>query len=237
MVASAAQMDTPDGTPRRATAAGHWLRWPTVQAQRWLYDALYRTGLARTMWDRDTPDEALVRWCDDAPPGRALDIGCGTGTHAVFLASRGRGVDAIDFSAPAVEATARRAGDARVDVTSLQADVFRYDAPPYALVVDYGCMHNLDPETRAAYASRVAALTAPGGLFVLMALAPRWRVVDWRVLGPHHIPARVVGALFERDFTLEDSAEVAHYWEHAPRVYRPLSGPYQGRAYKLRRRG
>lgn len=215
--------------------AGAW-RWPTIQSARWLYDALYRTRLARTMWDRDDPDDALARWCDDAPPGPALDLGCGTGTHAVFLAARGRAVDAVDFSEPALARAARRAREAGVAVRLVRADALRYEAPPYALVVDYGCLHNLDPETRGAYAARVAALTAPGGLFVLMALAPRYALVDWRVLGPHHLPADLVGALLGPTFALEDVAEAPRYWSHAPRAYRPLSGPYRATAYKLRRR-
>ncbi|MDB4931330.1 MAG: hypothetical protein JWM10_3814, partial [Myxococcaceae bacterium] len=140
------------------------------------------------------------------------------------------------FSGPAVARCAARAAAAGVALRCLERDVLRYEADPYDLVVDYGCLHNIDPARRADYADRVAALTAPGGLFALMALSPRFARVDWRLLGPHHLPPSEVAALFGRGFALEDSAEVAHYWEHAPRAYRPLSGPFRGRAYLLRRR-
>jgi SAM-dependent methyltransferase len=214
-------------------------RWslPDVQAERWLYDALYRTGLARTMWDRDEPDEALARWAPAALPGqRALDIGCGSGSNSLLLAGLGYRVDAIDFSAPAVARCEARASAAGAAVRCMERDVLRYAADPYDLVVDYGCLHNIEPHRRAEYADRVAALTAPGGLFALMALAPRFARVDWRLLGPHHITPGEIAARFGPGFSLEARADVSHYWEHAPRAYRPLSGPFRGCAYLLRRR-
>jgi len=60
--------------------------------------------------------------------------------------------------------------------------------------------------------------------------------VDWRVMGPHHIPQDEIEALFRPTFSLEDVAEAATYWNDAPWIYRPLSGPYRPMVYRFSRR-
>ncbi len=196
---------------------------------RLLFDAIYRAGLAGTMWDRSDPDAVLVSWARHAP-GRAVDLGCGTGVHAAWLAGRGWAVDAVDFSAPAVaRARARCAG---LSVTVHHADVLEFTGAPYDLVVDYGCFHSLPKESRRSYAARVASLAAPGASLVLMAMAPRWRV-DWRVTGPAHVPPAEVARVFAPSFRVEAMAEAPHYWTNAPRIYRPLSGPYRPTVYRM----
>ena len=207
--------------------------------KRYLFEGLYRSGLARTMWDRDVPDEQLLRWAarPDKPGTRALDIGCGSGSNALHLAGLGYKVDAVDFSAAAIIRAKQRVQAANADITLLEANVLQYEAAlPYQLVVDYGCFHSLDPSARPQYVARVAAACAPRGEFVLMAMAPRWPV-DWRIMGPHHLPPETIAELFGRSFRQIEHAEVTHYWTHAPTVYRPLSGPYRAFAYRMARRG
>lgn len=200
---------------------------------RWTFEAIYAAGIASTMWDRDAPDPALVRWA--GTPARAVDLGCGTGTHALWLARRGVAVDAVDFSSRAVAALRRRAAEAGVALAAHEADVLRWTPPhAYDLVVDYGCFHSLPVEGRARYAEVVAEAAAPGGIFVLMAMSPRWPV-DWRVLGPHHVRRRDVVTTFGRFFVLEEVAEAPTYWADAPLIYRPLSGPYRPLVYRFAR--
>jgi SAM-dependent methyltransferase len=210
-----------------------------IQGERWLYDALYRTGLSRTMWDRDERDEVLARWVPRAEGGapRAIDLGCGSGENSLLLARLGYAVDGVDFSPPAIARARERAARAGVSVRFYRADVLRFEGePPYEVAVDYGCFHNLPPANRAEYAARVGGLVRAGGMFVLMALAPRFRGVDWRVLGPHHLAPEEIDGCFGGRFAIEAREEVPFYWRRAPAVYRPLSGPYRGMAYRMRRR-
>ena len=82
------------------------MRW-----QRRLYERRYRRGTAP--WDTGvTPPEVVELIEGDHPPtGRALDLGCGTGTNVAYLAAHGFEVVGIDFSRPAIErARARLAG-------------------------------------------------------------------------------------------------------------------------------
>lgn len=102
-----------------------------------------------------------------APPGRALDLGCGTGRHAVWLVERGWQVDAVDGAAAGIElllARAERAGcreRVRPHVADLEADppefVIAEDA--YDLIVDCFFLH------RPLFAA-IRRGVRPGGLLV-----------------------------------------------------------------------
>jgi SAM-dependent methyltransferase len=97
--------------------------------------------LGRPPWDTGiTPPEVLA-FLERTPPGRALDLGCGTGTNAVELARRGWEVTAIDFSHRAVAAARQRAAAARLPVDVRQGDVsdLRGVQGPFDLVLDIGC--------------------------------------------------------------------------------------------------
>lgn len=147
-----------------------------------IYRLMYRVGF--TPWDTgEVPPElsALLDGPDAPPPGRALDIGCGTGTQAVYLAGNGWQVTAID-AVPRPLAQARaRAEAAGVSVDWILADVGRLGrlglAPGYTLAFDRGCFHGLDDAGRAGCAAAVTDLAAPGATLLMMAFAPN------RVLG------------------------------------------------------
>ena len=113
-------------------------------------------GLEPSAWLAD--HRALL---EDCPRGRALDIACGMGRNALFLADLGFEVDAIDISDVAVEATRRRAAERGAPVRAVRADVGTgaFPAPPYAVIV------NLNFLERALFGPIEQAL-APGGLLV-----------------------------------------------------------------------
>lgn len=142
-----------------------------------MYRLMYRVGF--TPWDTgEVPAElsALVEGPGAPGPGRALDIGCGTGAQAVYLARHGWQVSAIDaVSRPLARARARAAAEG-VEVEWMEADVARLAElrlpPGFALVFDRGCFHGLSDDERAAYAAAVTALAEPGATLLLMAFAP-----------------------------------------------------------------
>ncbi|ELY43357.1 class I SAM-dependent methyltransferase [Natronorubrum sulfidifaciens] len=77
----------------------------------------------------DDPIPELERRLSTLPDGRALDIATGTGRNALFLATAGYDVDAIDISDVALEEARRRADDHGVDVTWTRADLAAFDWP------------------------------------------------------------------------------------------------------------
>ncbi|MFJ3878460.1 class I SAM-dependent methyltransferase [Streptomyces sp. NPDC090077] len=123
----------------------------------------------------DKPDENLASYLERGllTPGRALDLGCGPGRNAVFLAAQGYEVDAVDLSRTAVTWGEERAREAGVDVRFHCGDIFTVDLPPgrYDLVYDSGCLHHLPPHRRVSYLALLERALAPGGHFALACFA------------------------------------------------------------------
>jgi SAM-dependent methyltransferase len=89
------------------------------------------------------PDENLVAWFSEGllTPGRVLELGCGHGRNATYLASLGCGVDAVDFSPSAIEWARERATSAGVPVKFQCCSIFdaAFTEGSYDLVYDSGC--------------------------------------------------------------------------------------------------
>ncbi len=137
----------------------------------------------RTPWDTHTTPPELVRAIEGpqaAPPGRALDLGCGTGTNVIYLARRGWEAVGIDFVGSAVRQARKKAQAAGVTARFFTADVTRLDdvkelGGAFDLILDIGCFHSLSSERRERYAAGVLKRLAPDGLFLLYAWGPRER--------------------------------------------------------------
>ena len=153
------------------------VRVAALMWRRLSYAWMYRTG--RTPWDTGvTPPEVvdLIEGVDALEPGRALDLGCGTGTNVRYLAEHGWDATGVDAEPRAIE----RARDAVADTPSgrvLLGDVTRLDEldvdGPFDLVLDIGCFHSVGRSRRDAYAAGVAARTEPGATLFLFAFPPR----------------------------------------------------------------
>jgi SAM-dependent methyltransferase len=138
---------------------------------------MYAAGL--TPWDDETPPPELVGLVqgDEAlPPARALDLGCGTGTDAVFLARHGWQVTGVDSVARPLHAARRRAQEAGVEVAWVQGSVAALDTlgleGPFHLVHDVGCFHGLSDGERDRYVRAVTALSAKSATMLLFAFLP-----------------------------------------------------------------
>ena len=137
------------------------------------YRLMYRLGF--TPWDRMLPKELAdaMKGPDALPAGRALDMGSGFGTKAIFMASSGWRVTAVESVPRALEEARRRAAKAGLKVDFRRGDVTRLQElnlePGYDLVFDFGCFHGLNDKQRDAYALGVNSLTASGATLLMMA--------------------------------------------------------------------
>ncbi len=86
-----------------------------------LYQISYYLG--QSPWDNEQIPDPLAQTIDELTPGTALDLGCGTGTHSIYLAQQGWQVIGIDFVAKAVKAAQRKAQQAQIDVDFRQGDI------------------------------------------------------------------------------------------------------------------
>src|SRR6516165_356729 len=116
----------------------------------------------------DWPDEGLLT------PGRVLELGCGNGRNATFLAGQGCRVDAVDFSAQAAGWARERAASAGVTVNVQCCSIFdaAITAGSCDLVYDSGCFHHLPPHRRKDYVELVHRALKPGGSYGLVCFRP-----------------------------------------------------------------
>lgn len=106
--------------------------------------------------------------------GRALDLGCGTGTNCIYLARHGWETVGVDFVPVAIRRARRKAKRAKVKCLFYVADVteLSFLTEPFDLLLDIGCLHSLPPDAWERYAAEVTTLTKPGGLYMLYAFVP-----------------------------------------------------------------
>jgi SAM-dependent methyltransferase len=166
------------------------------------YRVLYRVGF--TPWDQDhVPVElsALVEGPTALAPGRALDVGCGTGMQAVYLAEHGWQVTGVDAVERALARARRRAEERGVEVRWVAGDVASLPAlgldNGFKFVFDRGCFHDLSAAARDGYVRGVSELTAPGAILLLLAFARRERGI-----GPSGASEEEIGRRFGQDWEL-----------------------------------
>jgi SAM-dependent methyltransferase len=124
----------------------------------------------------DWPDENLVQWFGDGTltAGRVLELGCGHGRNALYLAGQGCRVDAVDFSAQAIDWARERAQAAGAAVRFQHCSIFDATVPgaSYDLVYDCGCFHHIPPHRRRDYVDLVSRALRPGGSYGLVCFRP-----------------------------------------------------------------
>lgn len=153
------------------------------------------------------PDEPLVDWHErgllgDLRGASVLDVGCGNGRNAAWLAGHGAHVVGIDIAAPLLDVVRSTMPKG---ATLVPVDVLRDELPggPFDLVYDSGCFHHLAPHRRITYLERVMPLVAEGGRFGIVTFAQEQQP------SPNDTEVLVSGdTAGGTSFLLEDLAEI-----------------------------
>jgi SAM-dependent methyltransferase len=162
------------------------------QRSRRPWEALYLDGPAP--WDVGYPQPAVVRVAAGGGfAGTVLDVGCGTGENALYIAGQGLKVLGIDV-APTALALARAKADAR----GVQADFAPADGlhlrrlgRKFQTVLDCGLFHTLDDEERGQYVASLAAATENGGALHVLCFSD-----EGPDTGPHPVGREQLAAAF-----------------------------------------
>ena len=115
---------------------------PESSREKW--ERRYREGAYA---ERTHPTPLVVDWIGLAPDGPALDVACGAGRNALYLASLGRAVDGVDISPTALERARRSAAERGLDARFIEGDLEADDpdrvlrSGPYALIVVVRYVH------------------------------------------------------------------------------------------------
>jgi SAM-dependent methyltransferase len=158
----------------------------------------------RPRWDTGITPPELIELVEsgEAQRGRALDIGCGTGTNAIYLAKRGFQVVGTDLAWSGIRAARRKAREAGVSVAFYVGEAIKLGTPAgppiggsFDLALDIGCLHAIQSAHRLAYGSMLRRVLRVDGYYLLYAWGPRKLLGRAVGLTPHEMET-----LLARDF-------------------------------------
>jgi SAM-dependent methyltransferase len=172
---------------------------PAGATSRW--DQIYAAN-EPPPWDIGRPQPAFVRLADRGLlSGNVLDVGCGTGEHALLATRHGADAVGVDLAAAAIErarAKARARGlGARFEVgdaLNLSALGLRFDT-----IIDSGLFHVFDEADRPLYVASLASVLDPGGTCYLMCFSDR-EPAEWV---PRRVSQDELRAAFTERWTVE----------------------------------
>jgi SAM-dependent methyltransferase len=142
------------------------------------FQLAYRIGL--TPWDGHPLSsnlQDLIEGAAPLPAGTAIDIGCGTGDAAIYLARHGWQAMGVDIAANALKQARAKAAAEHVEVSFVRADVTRLSATAsvsggFALILDTGCLHGMSDDDRDRYVRELNTIAAPGARLLILAFIP-----------------------------------------------------------------
>lgn len=152
-------------------------------------------------WDIGRPQKEFVQ-LEEAGEigGSVLDVGCGTGENALFLASQGHTVWGIDFSPIAIKNAQSKAAQRKLNVNFLVRDALDLHnlGKAFDTIIDSGLFHVLSDTERPLFITNLAAVLYPGGTYFMLCFsdlepgtyAPR-RVTQAEIMGSFERPWRI----------------------------------------------
>ena len=125
--------------------------------------------LRKPPWDSGISPPELFEFMKAHPVGKAIDLGCGTGTNVITLAKAGWQVTGVDFAPKAIRMAKQKLRKENIhadlhvgDVTKLKDVSDQYD-----LALDMGCFHSLTQDGRQDYLTQLDRILTPNGFWLL----------------------------------------------------------------------
>jgi SAM-dependent methyltransferase len=146
-------------------------------------------------WDIDRPQPAFERLAaSGALVGKVLDVGCGTGEHALLAASLGLEATGVDSAPRAIERARRKAEARRLAVRFVVWDALELPTlgEQFDTVLDCGLFHVFGDDDRSRFVESLSAAVAPGGRYYMLCFSDR-QPGDW---GPRRVTQVEIRAAF-----------------------------------------
>jgi SAM-dependent methyltransferase len=168
------------------------------------FEWAYRSG--EPPWDIGRPQPAIVRLAEEgAIEGAVLDVGCGTGENALYLASRGLDVAGVDAAPTAIERARAKAAEREIRVEFLVADARVLDGlgRTFEVAIDCGLFHTFSDADRVQFERSLHAILRPAGRYFLLCFN-EYQPGD---MGPRRVTEREIRETFARGWMVDSIVE------------------------------
>jgi len=176
------------------------------------------------------PDENLVEFLSTGVPIKsALELGCGEGRNAIYMANKGLAVTALDISPTAIENAKAIAKDSNASVNFRCQDIIKNDiGGEYDFIYDSGLLHHLPPHRRITYLEILRKALKPGGYLGLVCFAwgencadeiDDWAFYEQKFSAGLALTKERLAELFAQQFEV---IEIRKYKNHEPNTIQGL---------------
>jgi ubiquinone/menaquinone biosynthesis C-methylase UbiE len=169
----------------------------TVVPSRETFENLYA---GKAPWDIGKPQKPFVDVADQIK-GSVLDVGCGTGDNALFLAGRGNKVTGIDFLDEPIKRAKQKAAEQRLTATFLVINALDLQEIPQLFdnVIDSGLFHVFSDDDRKKYVAGLTTVLKPGGKLFMMCFSDEEPGTE----GPRRISKKELHDAFAKGWEIE----------------------------------
>jgi cyclopropane fatty-acyl-phospholipid synthase-like methyltransferase len=165
-------------------------------------------------WDIGRPQATIIRLAEVGEiTGSVLDVGCGTGENALYLAARGHDVLGLDAAPVAIERAEAKARDRGIEAQFLLWDALRLAdlERVFDTAIDVGLFHSFQDEERPVYAESLHAAIEAGGRYLMLCWSERNEWGYW----PRRVTQAEIRETFAEGWTV-DSIEDAAFETNEP---------------------
>lgn len=182
--------------------------------QRW--EGIYQgSPLEELPWEEGQPAAELMALIESGvvEQGAVLDICCGSGNNAIYLAKQGFTCHGIDISPTAIKYAGQKASKEGVSCKLVTGNVLQLPYPDntFTLVFDRGCFHSIQPQDRQAFVQGVYRVLKPSGKYQLICFSTK----DHTYGPPYAFSPKDIWRYFLSFFKIHHIKELSHVRNHS----------------------